>query len=423
MPKLLLYTITLLLVSCTPRPGAKTGADKYANNLTLFESNPLNPYFEIYHTDNDSSTLYFRILSDEVLYNRQAIDDDYTARLRFSYRMYNAENSKIFLDSGSVITKDVVKEKFSHFVLGQLPIKSVNGKINRILIKLEDLNRNVEVESQLYLNKLNPYNPQYFKLRNSRNEMIFGSYVNRAETLLVENQLGNASRFFIKVFEEDFPYPPPPFSRITNKPVGRFPTTTKVKHPNELRNFNVMIPAKGYIIIQADTSSQLGCAVFNFGEDYPETTTPEGLIRPLRYLCTKKEYEKMMDSEDRKKASDKFWLGISPSKERARALIKEYYDRIHKANAFFSSYVPGWKSDRGMVSIVLGWPTTIKRLRDSEIWIYGDGKQFRATTFKFIQYDNPFSTNDYRLERDDSYKYIWYKAVDSWRAGRIFTLN
>lgn len=386
-------------------------------------SNPLNPDFIIYHHHADSNKLLFRVSSKELLYTRGSMAENFSGRILFSYRLYDADNSKLLTDSNTVLIQDRVSEKFSHDILGELVLKTSTEKTQKVILRLEDLNRKAHVEALLYINKIQPYNSQYFLVKNQKGNIIFRSYTNRADTLTIESKTGDAPRFFVKVFEEDFPFPPPPFSAVRTTAVGKHPERIKVLHPDAERRFTVQMPTIGYLVIQADTSSTLGQAVFNFGEDFPETSTPEGLISPLRYLCTKKEYDRMMESEDKKKASDKFWLSISPGKDRARILIKEYYDRIHKANAFFSSYQPGWKTDRGMVSIIMGWPTEIRRTQGVETWIYGDERQYKATIFKFVQYDNPFTSNDYRLERNEAYKHTWYRAVDAWRSGRIYTLN
>jgi len=40
------------------------------------------------------------------------------------------------------------------------------------------------------------------------------------------------------------------------------------------------------------------------------------------------------------------------------------------ANYFFTSYKPGWMTDRGMIYIVLGPPVILHKGDDFEEWIY-----------------------------------------------------
>jgi len=56
--------------------------------------------------------------------------------------------------------------------------------------------------------------------------------------------------------------------------------------------------------------------------------------------------------------------------------MEEYYRRVDFANANFGTFIEGWKTDRGMVYIVLGPPNDIERhpfeagSKPYEIWSY-----------------------------------------------------
>ena len=75
--------------------------------------------------------------------------------------------------------------------------------------------------------------------------------------------------------------------------------------------------------------------------DFPNLTTANQLLEPLRYLTTKEEYSGIMSSVDKRKAIDAYWLKLAGSKERARFLIKNYYNRVQISNQFFTSYLRG----------------------------------------------------------------------------------
>ena len=49
------------------------------------------------------------------------------------------------------------------------------------------------------------------------------------------------------------------------------------------------------------------------------------------------------------------------SLERAKELIKNYYGRLQHANLFFTSYLEGWKTDRGMIFMIFGERTNAVR--------------------------------------------------------------
>ncbi len=93
---------------------------------------------------------------------------------------------------------------------------------------------------------------------------------------------------------------------------------------------------------------------------------------------------------------------------------------MNDANAHFSSYLEGWKTDRGMIYLIYGSPNTIYRTANTENWIYGDASNINSLQFMFVRVDNPFSDNDFSLERSGNYRQQWYMAVDVWRQGRAY---
>jgi GWxTD domain-containing protein len=147
------------------------------------------------------------------------------------------------------------------------------------------------------------------------------------------------------------------------------------------------------------------------------------MVEPLRYITSKKEYQALLDDSDLKGALDQFWLENATNPERAKELIKHFYNRIEYANIYFSSFDEGWKTDRGMTYLIFGPPNVIYKNSNSESWVYGEDNNYMSVNFVFSKVINPFSDNDYRLNRSSVYKSHWYRAVDSWRQGRVFLNN
>ena len=132
------------------------------------------------------------------------------------------------------------------------------------------------------------------------------------------------------------------------------------------------------------------------------------------------EFENCKDAAEQKVAIDKFWLTLGGSNERARELLKRYYTRVLETNKFFTNYTQGWKSDRGMIYIVFGQPTNLYKSKKDEIWVYGNEANPAALRFVFNKTYNPYTDNDYILERSQFYKEAWYSAVEYWRQGTIY---
>jgi GWxTD domain-containing protein len=130
-----------------------------------------------------------------------------------------------------------------------------------------------------------------------------------------------------------------------------------------------------------------------------------------------------MEAVDQKKRIDKFWTDLGGSNERAKELIRKYYGRVLESNKQFTSYQEGWKTDRGMIYIIFGAPNRVTKRKNVEIWTYGEAANSSTTTFSFFRIKNPFTDNDYYLERNDLFKEPWYQAVDLWRQGKIYLDN
>ena len=86
------------------------------------------------------------------------------------------------------------------------------------------------------------------------------------------------------------------------------------------------------------------------------------------------------------------------SKERARGLIRTYYSRVEFANKLFTCHLEGWKTDRGLISIIFGPPNYISNNKNMEVWNYGDENNINALKFIFEKKMNPFSSNDFVLK-------------------------
>ena len=88
--------------------------------------------------------------------------------------------------------------------------------------------------------------------------------------------------------------------------------------------------------------------------------------------------------EERLQRFQNFWNKLDPTPGTGRnERMEEYYYRIDYANRKFSSVTPGWKTDRGHVLILHGYPDNIKRQTFSfgaepwEVWsYYRIGRQF-----------------------------------------------
>ena len=171
---------------------------------------------------------------------------------------------------------------------------------------------------------------------------------------------------------------------------------------------------------QSDSATRTGLTLFVLYDDYPAVIYPAHLAAPLRYLTTRREYEEISSAQEVKPAVDRFWLSLAGSYERGRELIKKYYTRVQDANRYFTSYAEGWQTDRGIIYVVFGAPNVIYKTSNSESWIYGESGSITSLNFTFVRVENPFTDNDYLLNRSPIYENVWFHAVEAWRQGRIY---
>ena len=105
-------------------------------------------------------------------------------------------------------------------------------------------------------------------------------------------------------------------------------------------------------------------------------------VEQLRYIASPEEMDfiKEAESDDIKsKRFVDFWKDKdpNPTNEQNQA-FEEYFRRVSYADENFSHYVEGWRSDRGMVFIILGSPDNIDRhpfeydSKPYEVWQYYD---------------------------------------------------
>ncbi|NIA22828.1 MAG: GWxTD domain-containing protein [Proteobacteria bacterium] len=104
-------------------------------------------------------------------------------------------------------------------------------------------------------------------------------------------------------------------------------------------------------------------------------------VNELVYISTPSEIRKLKNAPESKRDSlwSVFWKKRDPvpTTEKNEAEI-EYFKRVEYANKKFTSYKPGWKTDRGMIYIKYGPPDDIESFPyniDSEpyeIWYYSE---------------------------------------------------
>lgn len=172
---------------------------------------------------------------------------------------------------------------------------------------------------------------------------------------------------------------------------------------------------EGLYLLQTDSNSAKGLTLLAVAENFPKYNTIQTLKNPLIYITTSDEFAKLAQAGNNKSIFDQTILEITRDKERAKNLIRSYFQRVETANRFFTSYKEGWKTDRGMIYIIYGTPEQVTRTPETETWTYSA----LGLTFRFNLSKSIFAPDDFRLERDNAYMESWFKQVDLWRKSRF----
>ena len=183
---------------------------------------------------------------------------------------------------------------------------------------------------------------------------------------------------------------------------------------------DITFSQEGLYYFLTDTTQTQGLGLLVTDDRYPKVTRPEKLTEPLLYMSTNQEIKDMDVAKDDKKALDKYWLSLMQGNpELARQVIRSYYGRVEEANRLFTSYKEGWKTDKGMIFIILGPPDKVQRSKDKEVWVYDQKANATNVNFTFNRRTNQFVDDHYELVRYVEYQPIWYPIVEAWRNGAI----
>jgi len=185
-------------------------------------------------------------------------------------------------------------------------------------------------------------------------------------------------------------------------------------------NESLRFEKEGLYNIFSDTTQSEGMGLLVVNERYPKMTHPDALLGPLLYMSTNNEINEIKKAEDYKKALDKYWLTLmNGNVPLAQQSIRSFYGRVEEANQLFTTYKEGWKTDKGMIYIILGPPDKVQRSKDREVWTFDQRGNAQNVNFTFNRRNNQFVDDHYELVRYAEYQPIWYPVVEAWRNGTI----
>jgi GWxTD domain-containing protein len=165
-------------------------------------------------------------------------------------------------------------------------------------------------------------------------------------------------------------------------------------------------------IINLDTKQEasISSSFISRWSGVPENVTNlDQAINELVYIASHDELKYIQNAPNRAEKIKRFaeyWKKKDPDlNDEENQAFDEYYNRVAYANDHFSQYMEGWKTDMGMVYIVLGKPDNVEHhpfdpdSKPYEIWEYYDLNQ----SFVFMDYTG---FGDYRLMNPSDFDYV-----------------
>lgn len=373
--------------------------------------NIMHPEFVFQHLHPDTTVVWFRINEDELLPTRTDPTEPFMLNFSIHWALYRPQ-VKVPRDSGTFIHAFEKTTSGHAWCAGYFYIVLPDTGKFRIELKTVDAQRKSAVVSRKQIERSASASNFLFVYNDSKTPVF-----NNAKTNSRLNVISPDSTVpYIYTFNPPYKHPKPPHEDVTKeKKIDANESFIVTDTGFILRDSTICVVCKNMALKQ-------GCKVLaHYRDDYPRIRHAHQLVPSLRYITTNQEYASLCSASNKKTAVDDFWIARAGSAERAKILLQEYYHRVEEANKAFSELCEGYLSDRGMVHIIMGYPSRIHHLVDKEIWIYGDERAMQTITFTFDRVPQPPFSDQYRLRRGPLYKFTWFKAVDVWRSGRAFT--
>jgi GWxTD domain-containing protein len=266
-----------------------------------------------------------------------------------------------------------------------------------------------------YFSKKNRLSQSWYRFEIESGGYLQGNISTYAQPLRIITEDTAYRKFQVKLYNRNFPVPIPPFVEQVRAPFNYAPDSTFYL---ELKNgkTDYFIPEQtGFYFFQSDTSVMQGPSLFRMDAGFPKVTMHTQMRDALRYITSAKEFQQLNAYKIPKLAVDSFWIANAGRPDLATELIRKYYMRVETANKLYTSFTDGWKTDRGMIFLIMGKPSGVFRSFSQEVWIYGENDDLGALRFYFNKVQNPFTDDDYVLARNPYYKSAWYQNVQLWR--------
>ncbi|MCF0206530.1 MAG: GWxTD domain-containing protein, partial [Bacteroidales bacterium] len=402
-----------LLTACFMQQRAHSNVVKPTNKGSNFASlyNPsasvINPQISTFITSSNSAICFFRLSTREV---KNAIANPEESKIELVIKYFVRDAADFQLLDSSVMHFNFGLQ--NEYMSGQFPIRLAQNKRQKVVVDFSNSKYKIHKRLLADIKNTEEFNDDKCLIRTSRNEPVFSNVFPKGQSLRIIVQ--NADSVKIEYYKTGKFVSLPPYLSAPNQ---------TLQAPDSIFNYvfgtDLHLRESGFYAIGSTKKNEKFGVVASENSNFPAISNISDMVEPLALIATQKEMDAIYSASNLKQAVDAFWLGLSKSEKSAKEQIRVFYNRVALANLMFSSNTEGWKTDRGMIYIMLGPPTIVNISPNSEEWTYGD--ELNGAFFTFENYSG--IKNDFLLHRSNSYQAVWSQVLKTWRSGKVFTIT
>lgn len=357
-----------------------------------------------------------KVYADQLFYVRDAREEFYLANYKLTVSLYNS-----FAQSGHLLTQTYLFADTLHVVENRMVENEMTfpipiGDSYQVFVLFEDLNRRTTETTLLTTNKNSIFSEGFFT----------ASEVNKTPIYIPPFHLNTDAEFLIThVRDFDFSMEVHRYSLLKEIPTAPYiinEEKTANFIPDSIYTVNftggvsrLYLPENALYRFSEPGNTASGFTIKSFWNEFPEIPTGDAMLQPLRYITSGNEYDALFALGDAQLAAERFWARTAGNPDRAATMMRNYNQRVVEANSLFSSFLPGWQTEKGMIYIIFGPPDMVYHDDEGESWYYNEGLNRPGAEFKFLRIKHFLSDNHYELERKPGFRRNWNHAVDRWR--------
>jgi GWxTD domain-containing protein len=419
MKNLLLFIVLISLNSClisnsSLNDNNSSSTDK-AKNAKLVATNPSVGFLRNKYLDNGTSIrVYSSYLANEPI-DAESFNARFTANYAFMLDITREKNALRPI----AIADDAIQAD-GNTVSFYFDLPKPKSDLNVVSLQIELIERvsNFKATNEVAVRLNSTKTSDQFGVFGYKNDqLLIKNYANASDSIVIKSLDGKDQDFKLVRYKHEFDPALSPIAVGVKPPIKPLYVDTLY---DVKANVPFVLAEQGLYYFIKDTTDRTGFTILATDNRFPKYTKPASLTKPMVYLTTNQEFQNLNATSDYKKAFDQFWLGLySNNQNAARKTIKSFYTKVEDANKQFTSYKEGWKTDKGMVYIILGKPDIVRFLKDKEIWVYTKNEKYSEVNFIFVKRSNQFIEDHFELNRFAEFQQFWYSAITNWRLGQM----